>query len=431
MKISTRARIGLIVGILLLFGLLVLPASASEDTSWFTPAPLDDVMAWFKTTAQHALTTPADNTGAPSLSVPSYEQSEDTAWITPVLPEQAIASGNRIAKQAAAAPYPSKLSQADRIRLFRVNNTRDYVPVPPGVTMTPVPTRPSRTSYGERFPTQRPISMPTKPYYPPSTIVTVVPTGTPTPGNEAPGQKAGVSVTELNLQGKYVKITNTGMTPVVMTGWKITNSRGNALTFIDFPLDGGSTFTYVLDPYSTLTVYFGKEGMVTNNVLYYPPGVDFWNQQGDTASLYNQEGQLAGRVSNLPSTIVTVVPTGTPTPGNEAPGQKAGVSVTELNLQGKYVKITNTGTTPVVMTGWKITNSRGNALTFIDFPLDGGSTFTYVLNPYSTLTVYFGKEGMVTNNVLYYPPGVDFWNQQGDTASLYNPQGQLAGRISA
>ena len=170
--------------------------------------------------------------------------------------------------------------------------------------------------------------------------------------------------------------------------------------------------------------------MVTNDELYYPPGVDFWNQHGDTALLYDPQGQLAGRASDLPSTIVTAVPTVTPTPANEVPGQNAGVSVTELNLQGKYVKITNTGRSPVVMTGWKIMNSRGNALTFIDFPLGGGSTFTYVLNPYSTLTVYFGTDGMVTSSELYYPYGVDFWNPQGDTASLYDPQGQLAGRIS-
>ena len=32
---------------------------------------------------------------------------------------------------------------------------------------------------------------------------------------------------------------------------------------------------------------------------------------------------------------------------------------------------------------------------------------------------------MVSANELYYPYGVDFWNQNGDTASLYNPQGQL------
>jgi hypothetical protein len=53
-------------------------------------------------------------------------------------------------------------------------------------------------------------------------------------------------------------------------------------------------------------------------------------------------------------------------------GQNTGVSLAELNLPGKYVRITKSGS-PVVMTGWKITNSQGNFLKFIDFP--------YVLNP--------------------------------------------------
>ncbi len=281
------------------------------------------------------------------------------------------------------------------------------------------------------------ISKQATPYYIPSTMPTAFPTLSPTSGGVVPGQNTGVSLTELNLQGKYVRITNTGTTPVVMTGWKITNSQGNALNFIDYPLGGGSTFTYVLNPYSTLTVYFGREGIVSANELFYPYGVDFWNPQGDTASLYNPQGQLVGRITisatpdYIPSTIPTVYPTLSPTTGGVVPGQNTGVSLTELNLPGKYVRITNTGSTPVVMTGWKITNSQGSSLNFIDFPLGGGTTFTYVLNPYSTLTVYFGKEGMVSANELYYPYGVDFWNQQGDTASLWNPQGQLAGRISA
>lgn len=323
MKMSTRARIGLIVGILLLFGLFVLPVSASDDTSWFTPAPLDDVMAWFKTTAQHPWAGPADSTGTLPLPAPSYEPSDDTAWFTPASPEQAIAWGKMTGKQAAATTYPSTLSQADRIRLFKSYTTNGYVPVTPTGTETPTPTLQPVPTYADpviyhkpitrpptpyylptaTFPTQvptpvftdnKPINVPPTPYYLPSTTF---PTQVPTPASEVTGQNAGVSVTELNLQGKYVKITNTGRSPVVMTGWKIMNSRGNALTFIDFPLGGGSTFTYVLNPYSTLTVYFGTDGMVTSSELYYPYGVDFWNPQGDTASLYDPQGQLAGRIS--------------------------------------------------------------------------------------------------------------------------------------
>ena len=132
----------------------------------------------------------------------------------------------------------------------------------------------------------KPITMPATPYYMPTPRPMAFPTQAPTSGSDVSGQNTGISLTELNLQGKVkYRITNTGTTPVVMTGWKITNSQGNALNFIAYPLGSGTTFTYVLNPYSTLTVYFGKEGMVSSSERYYPYGADFWNQQGDTASL--------------------------------------------------------------------------------------------------------------------------------------------------
>jgi len=293
MKMSKMANIGLIFGFLFIIGFSIVPASASDDTSWFTPAPLEDVMAWFKSTTHNIWTipaVPADSTGAFPVTTPSYVPSDDTAWYTPAPPEQAIAWGQRLSVQTT---YPSTLSQAERIRLFKSYNTNGYVPIFPTVTVTSVPaTQPAYPSY------YKAITMPATPYYIPSTMPTAFPTLSPTSGGvEAPGQNTGVSLTELNLQGKYVRITNLGPTPVVMTGWKITNSRGNALNFIEYPLGGGTTFTYVLNPYSTLTIYFGKEGMVSANELYYPFGVDFWNQQGDTASLWNPQGQLAGRIS--------------------------------------------------------------------------------------------------------------------------------------
>jgi hypothetical protein len=315
LKISTRARIGLIAGIIL-FSLLVVPVSASDDASWFQPAPLDDIMAWFKSTTQNVWTVPsvpADSSLIFPETTPSYEPSDDTTWFQPASPEQAIAWGKRLSEQTT---YLSTLSQEDRIRLNKpYYNPSGYIPTFPTVTPTSAPvTQPVQTyvyptitkpptpyyvpsTMPTAFPTQASITVPPTPYYIPSTMPTAYPTISPTSDVVAPGQNSGVSLSELNLPGKYVRITNTGSTPVVMTGWKITNNQGNALTFIDFPLGGGTTFTYVLNPYSTLIVYFGKEGMVSANELYYPYGVDFWNQQGDTVSLYDPKGQLAGRIT--------------------------------------------------------------------------------------------------------------------------------------
>ena len=87
--------------------------------------------------------------------------------------------------------------------------------------------------------------------------------------------------------------------------------------------------------------------------------------------------------------------------------------------------------TPVVMTGYKITNSQGRTLTFIDWPRGDGSTFTFVLNPQSTVTVYYAKEGTVTATELYWPTGGDAWSKPGDIANLYDSQGRLVSSRTA
>ena len=305
----------MIVGICL-FSLLVAPVCASDDTSWFQPAPLEDIMAWFNSQTHNAWNVPSVPTDSSLIlpeTTPSYVPSNDTTWFQPAPPDQAISWGKRLSEQTT---YPSTLSQEDRIRLYKpYYNPGGYVPTFPTVTPTsaqvpqpvqtyvyPTITRPATPYYipstmPTAFLTQAPITIPPTPHYVPSIMPTAFPTVSPTSGGVVPGQITGVSLAELNLPGKYLRITNTGSTPVVMTGWKITNRQGNSLDFIDFPLGGGTTFTYVLNPYSTITVYFGKEGMVSASELYYPYGTDFWNQNGDTASLYNPQGQLAGRIS--------------------------------------------------------------------------------------------------------------------------------------
>lgn len=292
MKINTRVNFGLIMGIILL-GCLVAPVCANDDSSWFRADSLEDILAWMKTTTPSLPTVPTDSFGTFPETTPSYTTTDDTSWFSPASQDQVLAWGKMIARQNAAIMYPSTLSQADRIRLFKNYTNNGITPVSPEVSETPLPATEPVTLSVDRFTYKKTINVPTTPYSLPSGSVTAV----PTPVREVPGQRTGVSLTELNLNGKYVRITNPGTTPVIMSGWKITNSRGNSLNFIDFPLGDGSTFTYILDPLTTLTVYFGKEGMVTGTELYYPPGVDFWNPMGDTASLYNSMGQLAGRIS--------------------------------------------------------------------------------------------------------------------------------------
>jgi hypothetical protein len=104
------------------------------------------------------------------------------------------------------------------------------------------------------------------------------------------------------------------------------------------------------------------------------------------------------------------------------------VYISDLNLISDYVKITNQGKETVTMTGWKIANRAGNSITFIDFPEEDGSFYTFELPPHRTVTVYSGREGNPGGYTFYWPE--ELWNDSGDTAYLYNPAGSLVSSLS-
>ena len=68
------------------------------------------------------------------------------------------------------------------------------------------------------------------------------------------------------------------------------------------------------------------------------------------------------------------------------------------------------------MKGWKITD-KGKKHTYY-FPS------TFVLKAKKTVTIYTGK-GKNTANKLYWGRSAYVWNNEGDTAYLYNAQGKL------
>jgi hypothetical protein len=102
-----------------------------------------------------------------------------------------------------------------------------------------------------------------------------------------------IFISDLNVRDEYVRITNNGLTPVTMTGWKIVaGSSQRSITFIDWPQGNGRTFFFTLYPLTTITVYYGKSGTVTATELYWPSARDAWNDAGDTAFLYDSDGHL-------------------------------------------------------------------------------------------------------------------------------------------
>ena len=291
--------------------------ASADDASWLTPSSPDQILALFDT--QAPFITPYE---------PVAYDPGNASWLTPGTEEQILAWGKKIADEnraviqpaeTTAAPtapvvtlVPYTLSRADLDRLLGnyKSGTNGSAPVN---SITPTPTTtvaPSPVPTGDDLHTADGTSVsllinramdsyranPKLPVAGQVTpAVTQLPVQTPTGSAADPG--TGISLSGFSLQGRYVTIANTGTTPVVMTGWKITDRQGNALTFIDYPLGNGSTFTYVLYPGTTLTVYFGKDGVMSDSALYYPGGGSFWNAQGDTASLYNPQGQRVGSLT--------------------------------------------------------------------------------------------------------------------------------------
>lgn len=84
---------------------------------------------------------------------------------------------------------------------------------------------------------------------------------------------------------EYVKITNSGKTSVNLKGWKI-KDKGAKHTY---------TFSsYTLKSKATVTLRSGK-GRNSGSTLYWNKYSFIWNNNGDTAYLYNAQGKLVSK----------------------------------------------------------------------------------------------------------------------------------------
>lgn len=97
---------------------------------------------------------------------------------------------------------------------------------------------------------------------------------------DAPGDDAD------NLNGEYVVIRNKGTIDVNLAGWKIKDIANHVYTFPSFTLMAGQT----------VTVYTGS-GTNTQNSLYWGSGSPIWNNDHDTAYIYNQMGELVDQTN--------------------------------------------------------------------------------------------------------------------------------------
>jgi endonuclease YncB( thermonuclease family) len=205
-----------------------------------------------------------------------------------------------------------------------------------------------------------------------------------------------VSVPEISLSGdtlndEYVDLTNDGSTLLELSGWTLEDEAGYTYAFPD---------SFTLGAVDTVRVHTG-DGTDTATDLYWGRGTGVWNDDGDTAYVYDEDERLA--VSETASTS----------------GGTSTIDVAALDEEDEWVDFDNVGSSGQDMTGWTVEDEAGNAYTFPD---------SFVLNAGDTVRLHSG-DGTDTSTDLYW--GNDYiWNNSGDTCYLYESDGTLHDSLS-
>ncbi|MDR7665504.1 lamin tail domain-containing protein [Methanosarcina sp. Z-7115] len=136
-------------------------------------------------------------------------------------------------------------------------------------------------------------------------------------------------------------------------------------------------------------------------------------------STYAVTTQKAGPASSGSTAYRSTTATPEPAKSITPSSAKSTVYVSDLNLKDEWVKISNKGSSPVSLNGWKI-EDEGSKHAYT-FP-------SYILNSGSTVTVYTEK-GTDSATELYWQLEDPIWNNDGDTASLYDNGGKLVSTL--
>jgi beta-lactamase superfamily II metal-dependent hydrolase len=95
------------------------------------------------------------------------------------------------------------------------------------------------------------------------------------------------------------------------------------------------------------------------------------------------------------------------------------VKITDIALSTELVKITNTGTSDVDLTSWKLVSEQGSQT--YDFP--SGT----IIKAGGSLKIASGPDAVAGPYTLFWTKS-NMWNNDGDPGTLYNSQGQVLSR---
>ena len=110
---------------------------------------------------------------------------------------------------------------------------------------------------------------------------------------------ASIQILGLDVQAEMVTVANTGTTPVDLTGWRLHDQGGvHVFTFPAFTLPG----------LSWVRIHTGA-GTNSATDLFWGPGSDVWNNDGEIATLYDASGVQVSSSDGNQAPIRTVVTT--------------------------------------------------------------------------------------------------------------------------
>jgi endonuclease YncB( thermonuclease family) len=204
------------------------------------------------------------------------------------------------------------------------------------------------------------------------------------------------SVTEVAVQSEYVDVTNEGSSLLDVSGWTLEDEAGYTYTFPD---------SFTLGAGDTVRVHTG-DGTDTQTDLYWGRGSSVWNDDGDTAYLYDDNERLADQQTS----------------GSSGGSCGSKLCVGQINEDGstlndEWVEFDNTGSSDQDMTGWTVEDGAGYTYAFPD---------NYALTSGGTVRLHTGSgTDSSTDGDLYWGSGSYVWNNSGDTVSLYQPDGTL------
>ena len=251
--------------------------------------------------------------------------------------------------------------------------------------------------------------------------------------------------------GKWIEIVNNGTSMVDVSGWSVTNGKGDLLYFDPGTMVFNQTHSGVTE------VNPGERrliGMSNSFDLFdYYEHLVLKDNSGnivDTAWHSNFFGDNVSMVRDYESMGAAWIPSNWMTPGEPEPGSEPYVAVDIIFTEilpdgegsdtqswplGEWIELYNNDTSPVDLTGWKLkaSNSRSFTLGGYNFPLQNdaiiqpGSTGLIVLN--GTNSFYLKQTSDIITLVDANSGIVDMvsWNHSSENVSLVAPGSSHAG----